>query len=146
MNRQESIKHFQSKIRELFGFLPLEYGFVELPPKSHHELVYQSASIAIEVRGVSWGTATEVHIRPLKDIPVSQIVAVPLWSIIQVHHPELYEAFSAVSGQIPQAEASAKIIREIFPTLLSGDTSLLAAPRTFLENRVEAFRNGHSQD
>lgn len=146
MSQADSINHFQATVSELFSFLVWEYGFRQLPPEPHHVVKYESEVIGIEIRGVSWGTATEVHIRPLKEVPVSQFAAVPLWSIIRLHRPELYQAFSSTQGQHPQAEASAKILRSEFSALLAGDTSCLSSPRAFLEQRVKEAQNGRSSN
>lgn len=135
---------FQSKIRGLFEFLVNDYDFTEMPTVAHHELEFQNESIGVEVKGVHWGGGTMICIRPMRDLPESEFVSIPLWSIIKINHPELYEGFDAVDGQIPQAKISAKIMRETLPGLLAGDTSQLCKPRQFLEKRVEAVRNAAS--
>ena len=132
---------FHSKIRELFEFLINDYDFTEMPTEAHHELEFQNDSIGVEVKGVHWGEGTMVYLRPMRDSPDSEFVSIPLWSIIKINHPELYEAFDAVDGQIPQAKISAKIMRETLAGLLAGDTSQLFKPRQFLEKRVAAVRN-----
>ena len=142
MSREQSIQKYQSEIRNLFGFLVSEFGFRELPAQAHHSLSFENESLVVDVRGVHWGGGTGVLLRPLKNVPESEFVSVPLWAIIKVGHPEKYEAFSNIEGQIPQAEASAKIMRALLSDLLSGDVSCLSEPRRFLEKRVEAVRNG----
>lgn len=142
MSREQSILDFQAAIRNLFGFLVEEYGFRELPAKAHHALSFENENIGVDVKGVHWGQGAEVNIRPVKNIPESEFVSVPLWAIIKISYPEKYDAFDSVEGQIPQAKASSEFMREMLPGLLGGDTSQLTESRRFLEKRVEAVRNG----
>lgn len=141
MSRQESIKHFQEFCRNQFSFLIEDFGFTELPAVKHHLLSFQSNCVGIEVKGVSWGSATEVCIYPLSNKPKSDFVSVPLWSIIKINCPDLYDEFSKIEGQEQQAVASAKILKDYFSPLLSGKLELLSKPREFLEQRVASVRN-----
>lgn len=139
MDREQSIDNFQSKVRELFQFLVDDYGFVELPPKPHHQLSFENDTYNILVEGVHWGEGTDVSIKELRNRPGTKFISIPLWSIIKIHYPNIYLKFDSVEGQIPQAEISAKIMRENLCSLLSGDTSILDEPRKFLIKRVEDY-------
>jgi len=142
MSQEQSILEFQSIVRKLFSFLIEDYGFRELPTEGHHALSFENESIGVDVKGVNWGQGTEVNIRSVKDIPESKFVSVPLWAIIKIGYPNKYEAFDIVEGQIPQAEVSAKFLREMLQGLLAGDATQLTEPRRFLEERYEAVQNG----
>lgn len=133
---------FQSTIRSIFGFLIEEYGFSELPAEDHHALGFENGSVGVDVEGINWGRGAMVQIRPVINIPESEFVSVPLWTIIKISYPEQYESFDSVEGQIPQAQASADFMRQNLTGLLAGDTSQLTEPRRFLEKRAEAVRNG----
>lgn len=130
---------FQSKIRSIFRFLVEQYEFYELPATEEFVLSFESPDLRIVIKGVHWGGGTMVYIAPIKNPPTSRFVEVPLWAIIKTNLPETYKKFELVTGQISQAEASAKVMMEELDKLLDGDASELIEPRDFLEERVRKY-------
>ncbi|HJR58323.1 MAG TPA: hypothetical protein VJ813_02950 [Vicinamibacterales bacterium] len=137
MTTSPTVTEFTAAVREAFGYLAREFGFREVdPPAKELELNpflvrFVSPTTVVQVEGINWGFAAQVIVGP----DGGQEPLLPLWAVIRLRRPDLYEEVMKSPGQLGEIRAYARALRETASDVLSGDFGVLAAAHAIVEAR-----------
>ena len=141
MNTDSSaLEEFFARVEQAFRFLEEEYGLVKqssvgVTSANPFRVRYESATTAVLIEGVSWGSATVVSVGRKDARPEINFELVPLWTLARLEGAG-HEVALNVLGQSAQIEASAAALPRLAMPALHGDFSHIDAARSYLEERV----------
>jgi hypothetical protein len=128
--------------RQEFHFLVAGFGFREQILPRHRNanqfrVRYRNATTPVEVEGNNWGYGVNVLLGPRRQPIFRPEDTFPLWPIVKLRRPDLYEAL-AIGDQLAQLSAWAAALRECAEEVLRGDFSIRAEVEKLTEE--EALR------
>ncbi len=122
--RNPGLEEFLRRARLEFGFLTTEFGFEEqtLPTGAdvnEYQVRYVNATTLIRVEGINWGYGVNVMLEPKRQSIVRSKTVLPLWSIVKLRRPDLYDAL-AIGDQLEQLASHAIALRQCAEDVLRG--------------------------
>jgi hypothetical protein len=123
----------------------LEFGFREqlLRKRSdvnQFQVRYRNQTTLVHVEGMNWGYGLMVLLGPRRTVIFRREDTFPLWPIVKLRKPDLYETLS-VGDQLTQIAAHAIALRECAEEVLRGDFGI----RTEVDRLVEGAPSQRSE-
>jgi hypothetical protein len=141
---------FQATVRDAFGFLVREFGFREVQPRASRRepdafvVRFANTTTAVQVEGINWGFAAQVVVG--EAAAGDQLgTAVPLWAIMKLRRPDLYEEITGSAGQLADIRVYARALREAAVEVLTGDFAVFGDARALVEARAAEYGTSHMQ-
>ena len=108
----------------------LQFRFREQPLRRRadvnpFQVCYRNDTTLVQVEGMNWGYGVAVSLGPRRPGIFRRENTFPLWPIVKLRKPDLYETLS-VGDQLAQLAAHARALRECAEEVLRGDFGIRA--------------------
>ena len=135
------LREFTEAARRHFSFLISEFGFAEaeLPNDkdiNEFQVRYRSARVLVTVEGVNWGYGVQVVLSACAPGANKARSEIPLWPIVKLRQPHLYNSLMVADGQLAQLEAYATALRLCAGDILAGDFTISAAAEKLISEEA----------
>jgi hypothetical protein len=151
MTNPPTLVEFKKTARDALGYLGSEFAFREVEPPAQQVEVnpfilwFVNPTTLLQVQGINWGFAAQVIVGPA-DARSDWSATMPLWPIIKLRRPDLYDKAAQSPGQLGDLRYYAHALREIASDVLRGDFGVFPSARAVLEAEASQLRSRDQEE